>query len=107
MSKISTLITAAVLLMSSEAAFAETVITMDLSCYHLKTLQLIDQQPGIDSGLIRAQIKSGECSFYFKVGTSVRVDQRFEYPLSGKTDVCIAPAGSSEPCQWTSSKFIK
>jgi hypothetical protein len=97
---------ALVLLMLNGAAHAETVIIMDVSCHHLKTLQLIDQQPN-DWDLLNTQIKSGECSIYFSVGTSVRVDQRFEYPLSGKTDVCIAPVGSSEPCRWTSSKFIK
>jgi hypothetical protein len=36
----------------------------------------------------------------------VRVDQRVKH-LNGKTDVCIVPLGSSEPCQWVSSEIIK
>ena len=97
------------LLMSSGVAFAETVIKTDLSCHHLKTLQLLDQLKGHDlSGFVRDQIKSGECTFdSLKIGTSAQVSERFGYPLSSKTDVCIVPTGSSDPCQWVSSEIIK
>ena len=51
-------------------------------------------------------MKSGECSPFLKIGTAVRVDQRVKH-LNGKTDVCIVPVGSSEPCRWVSSEVIE
>ena len=95
------------LLMTSGAAMAETVIKEDFRCLHHGTLVLLDQAQTADFNFIGNQFKSGECTEALKIGTSVRVDQRFEYPLNGKTDVCIVPTGSSELCQWVSSEVIK
>jgi len=95
----------AILLSISSVGHAETVFKFDFMCRHQETLERLDQlnaQSVRRGGEFYAeQVKSGECSSSFKIGTSVRVDKRV------KGDVCIVPLGSSEPCQWVSSEIIK
>jgi hypothetical protein len=100
------LFSVAILLTISSVGHAETVVKFDFMCRHQETLERLDQliaQEGARRGgeFYAEQVKSGECSSSFKIGTSVRVDKRV------KGDVCIVPLGSSEPCQWVSSEIIK
>ena len=102
------LFSVAILLSISSAGYAETIIKNDFRCLHIETLERLDQLTAARQGLgfMRDQLKAGECSGYLKIGTSVRVDKQIKHP-NGKTDVCIVPTGSSEPCQWVSSEVIK
>jgi hypothetical protein len=106
MTKSSQLLSSVAFLLSISSAHAETMVKEEFRCLHVETLELFDQsaQTGHSmSGLF----KSGECSEALKIGTSVRVDKKFEYPLKGTIDLCVAPVGSSEPCQWVSSEVVK
>jgi hypothetical protein len=99
------LFSVAILLSISSVGHAETTIKFDFMRRHLETLERLDQLA--HKGEFYAdQVKSGECSDGPKIGTSVRVDKRIKHP-NGAIDVCIVPLGSSEPCQWISSKVIK
>jgi hypothetical protein len=49
---------------------------------------------------VQRQRLVGECSFTPPIGTKVRVEEH-NHGL-----ICIAPFGSDEPCQWTSSNAV-
>jgi hypothetical protein len=76
-----------------------------VGCLDLETLDRLHQlaQAGGRAALdfMKEQFKSGECSNLSQIGASVRADQRV------KTEVCIVPAGSSEPCRWVPSQVVK
>ena len=95
----------ALLLGLGSAGHAETLIPKAVGCLHLETLDRLHQlaQAGGRAALdfMKEQFKSGECSNLSQIGASVRVDQRV------KTEVCIVPAGSSEPCLWVPSQVVK
>jgi len=95
----------ALLLGLGSAGHAETLIQKAVGCLHLETLDRLHQlaQAGGRAALdfMKEQFKSGECSNLSQIGASVRVDQRV------KTEVCIVPAGSSEPCRWVPSQVVK
>jgi len=95
----------ALLLGLGSAGHAETLIQKAVGCLHLETLDRLHQlaQAGGRAALdfMKEQFKSGECSNLSQIGASVRADQRV------KTEVCIVPAGSSEPCRWVPSQVVK
>jgi len=95
----------ALLLGLGSAGHAETLIQKAVGCLHLETLDRLHQlaQAGGRAALdfMKEQFKSGECSNLSQIGASVRADQRV------KTEVCIVPAGSSEPCLWVPSQVVK
>ena len=95
----------AILLVTGSSGYAETLVQEEVGCLHLETLERVDRlaQVGGRAALdfMKEQFKSGECSNLSQIGTSVRVDQRV------KTEVCIVPAGSSEPCRRVPSQVVK
>ena len=91
------------LLLVSTAGHAETMIKEEFGCLHLARLEQFDRLSRMGQRVTEFmvnQLKSGECSM-FQLGTLVRLGMRT------KTDVCIVPYGSSEPCRWTSSESVK
>jgi hypothetical protein len=94
-----------ILLSVGSVGHAETLIQQEVGCLHLETLDRLHQlgQAGGRAAIdfMKEQFKSGECSNLSQIGSSVRVDQRV------KTEVCIVPAGSSEPCRWVPSQVVR
>jgi hypothetical protein len=108
MTKSSQLLSSVAFLLSISSAHAETMVKEEFGCLHVETLQLFDQSAQTGHSMSMSGLfKSGECSEALKIGTSVRVDKKFEYPLKDTIDLCVAPVGSSEPCQWVSSEVVK
>jgi hypothetical protein len=69
----------AILLSISSAGHAETIIKEEFRCFHLETLERFDQLAYAHERVgdfMRDQLKSGECSGFLKIGTSVRVDKQ-------------------------------
>jgi hypothetical protein len=99
------LFSVAILLSIGSAGHAETLIQKVVGCLHLETLQQVDRLAQVGGraavDFMKEQFKSGECSNLSQIDASVRVDQRV------KTEVCIVPTGSSEPCRWVPSQVIK
>jgi hypothetical protein len=94
----------------SSVGRAQTMIKEEFGCFHHETLERIDallKQEAIRAlDFMKDQIKSGECDWSIKIGTSVRVEKQIRN-AKGKIDDCVVPVGSSEACRWIDSEVIK